>query len=187
MLRIAVLATALLVTLAGCANDQHSPSAPGLASTGPSGAEAPITAPPAPGSDSARSSPVPTSGEAQILAGVGFRTLVASAPHDFLAMMRGRLAVGRGGCLALQAEEGPDYLVVWPPGVTLLPDGRAGVHLPEAGSVTVGEQISGAGGFSEIPLTGGAPPGLFPPVPPECADGSTVVAVITSVGRSRVG
>ncbi|MEV6815912.1 hypothetical protein [Micromonospora sp. NPDC051296] len=165
MLRIAVFATALLVALAACASDHQRPTAE------------PASAPPSPSLPSQS----PTSGKHQILEGDGFRTLVAATEVHFLAAIGGQLAVGDGGCLIVQGTGEQGYVVVWPPEVTLLTDGRAGVQLPEAGAITVGDRFSGSGGYFDTPLAEDQTPGLYPPIPSECAGGGTTVALFGSV------
>ncbi|WP_203994455.1 hypothetical protein [Micromonospora lutea] len=115
--------------------------------------------------------------------GDGYRTLVAGATYDFLAAMHGRVAVGDGGCLILQGQGGAAAVVAWPPGTTLLPNGRVGVRVPDVGEIVVGDRVDGSGGFFEAPLTEDDPPGHLPSMPAGCGAAGTAVAVIGSVTR----
>jgi hypothetical protein len=117
-----------------------------------------------------------------VLNGDGYRTLVAGATYDFLAAMHGQVALGDGGCLILRGDAGAAGVVVWPPGTTLLPDGRVGVRVPEAGEIVVGDRVDGSGGFFEAPLTEDGPPEHLPPMPVGCAPVASV-AVLERVSR----
>ncbi|MFF5218932.1 hypothetical protein [Micromonospora sp. NPDC000442] len=87
------------------------------------------------------------------------------------------------GCLILRDEAGAAEVVVWPPGTTLLPNGRAGVHVPDVGEIVVGDRVDGSGGSFEAPLTEVGPPEHLPPVPVACASVGTFVAVLERVTR----
>ncbi|WP_341719749.1 hypothetical protein QQG74_08605 [Micromonospora sp. FIMYZ51] len=164
MVRIAVSASALLLALAGC---------------GGSGARLPTAEAPA-----LRGSASPASAGGSILAGEGFQTLVAATEVHLLAALGGELAVGSGGCLVLRDAEMRSYVVVWPPGVTLLTDGRIGVRVPEVGALTAGDLIAGGGGYQDL-STVEHPSILYPPIPPECTDATSSVLFgsISSIGR----
>ncbi|RIV35541.1 hypothetical protein [Micromonospora radicis] len=190
MLRIGAIVATLLIALAGCA---ESPPPPVSTEPPPSAGQAPVASP-APADASATPSaagaapkPVPTSGKAQVLHGEKFRTLVAGAEGARQALISGRLAVGEGGCLVVRSAGEPESVIVWPPGVTLLTNGRVGVDVPGTGAVTVGDTFSGGGGYSEAPMTEGFPPGRYVPVPAACAKRGTPVAVIDNLDGFQVG
>ncbi|AEB43674.1 hypothetical protein [Micromonospora maris] len=162
MVRIAVCTCALLLALAGCAGDHSRPL-----TTETSTVRGPAS---------------PTSAGGSLLTGEGFQTLVAATEVHFLAALRGELRVGSGGCLVLRDAEMQSYVVVWPPGVTLLTDGRIGVRVPKVGALTAGDRISAGGGYEELP-TVAQPSDLYPLVPPECND-VAAIALVGSVGKS---
>lgn len=171
MVRIAVLASALLMALAGCSVSHRRPVT----------TEKPATP------SAAGVSAGPTTAGGRILAGRGFQTLVAAAEVHFLAELRGQLAVDSGGCLVLrQAEVGP-LVVVWPPGVTLLTGDREGVRVPGVGAITVGDHFSGVGGYADLQSTEDSPSDLYPTVPSECTAVSAyaVFGSISNVGTAR--
>ncbi|MEG3637371.1 hypothetical protein [Micromonospora palythoicola] len=118
-----------------------------------------------------------------MLDGNGYRTLVAGATYDFLAAMHGRVVMGDGGCLILRDRTGIAAVVVWPPGTTLLPHGRVGVHVPDVGEIVVGDRVDGGGGFFDAPLAEGGPPEHLPHVPVGCAPAGASVAVLERVTR----
>ncbi|GIJ35877.1 hypothetical protein Vse01_50250 [Micromonospora sediminimaris] len=169
MLRIDVVAAGLLLALTGCTGGPRTPTstekAPGI-----SPGQAPEPA------------PAPAVGSGRVLDGDGYRTLVAGATYDFLAAMHGRVAVGDGGCLTLRDEAGA-AVVVWPPGTTLLPNGRVGVRVPDVGEIVVGDRVDGGGGFFEAPLTEAGLPEHLPPIPAACASVGAALAVLERVSR----
>ncbi|MGW0502116.1 hypothetical protein [Micromonospora sp. NPDC003241] len=168
MLRIDVLVVGLLLTLAGCSSG--APPTP----TDASSAQSPTP-------------PAPTVERGRVLDGDGYRTLVAGATYAFLAAMHGRVAVGDGGCLILRDETGPGAVAVWPPGTTILDDGRVGVHVPGVGAIVVGDRVEGSGGHFEAPRTEDEPPGHLPPMPAECGAAGAPISVLQDVTRHNDG
>ncbi|MFI7022333.1 hypothetical protein [Micromonospora sp. NPDC049900] len=78
-------------------------------------------------------------------------------------------------------------MVVWPPGTTILDDGRIGVHVPDGGPIVVGDRVEGGGGHVEAPLTEDEPPGHLPPLPVECGPAGAPIAVMQGVTRQSDG
>ncbi len=95
----------------------------------------------------------------------GVLAVVGSEPTGLQEAAEGELVASAGGCLALRTVEG-DFLLVWPPGVTLdSSDGRVVVKVPgDSEGYTVGETVKiGGGGYS-----GGG--GIEFEVPEDCAE-----------------
>ncbi len=113
--------------------------------------------------------------EPQVLEEGGVHALVG-APQQGSgeARVAGTLRVSDGGCLVVDVDGAVTFIVIWPAGTTLLRGEKAGVNVPDAGAITVGQTFTAAGGFLEAGSSAD-----IPPVPTACiADASQELAFV---------
>lgn len=116
--------------------------------------------------------------DARVIERDGVTTMViAGAPEDGGedALIAGTLTVTENGCVAV-VTQADDYVLAWPPGTELTTDdGVPAIHVPDVGTIGVGEELSAGGGYHQ-------PPGSsrMPEIPDRCvASEDDEIAIIT--------